>query len=86
MDLPHSNTETPVFCYTRIELATFRKKTSLLSLSIVDCLKDLNIGCHFPRLHRSSRGVKRNIIFLHPFVVVVDVVLPQAPEDDSQKR
>ena len=35
----------------------------------VDRLKDLNIGYHLPRRHRSSQGVKRKNIFLHSFIV-----------------
>ena len=46
-----------------------RTKTSLLSLSIVNRLKDLNIGYHLPRRHRSSRGVKRKKQNLHSFIV-----------------
>ena len=46
-----------------------RTKTSLLSLSIVDRLKDLNIGYHLPRRHRSSRDVKRKKQNLHSFIV-----------------
>ena len=46
-----------------------RTKTSLLSLSTVDRLKDLNIGYHLPRRHRSSRGVKRKKQNLHSFIV-----------------
>ena len=48
---------------------SLRKKTSLLNLSTVDRLKDLNIGYHIPRRHRSIRGVKRKIFFLHSFIV-----------------
>ena len=43
--------------------------TSFLSLSTVDCLKDLNIGYHLPCRHRSSRGVIRKNQNLHPFIV-----------------
>ena len=64
-----SNTQIPVCSYTRTELLSLRTKTSLLSLSTVDRLKDLNIGYHLPRRHRSSRGVKRKIFFLHSFIV-----------------
>ena len=60
MELPQSNTQIPVRSYTRTELLSFTTKTSLLSLSTVDRLKDLSIGYHLPRRHRSSRGVKRN--------------------------
>ena len=46
MELPQSNTQTPVYSYTRTELLSSRTKTSLLNLSTVDRLKDLNIGYH----------------------------------------
>ena len=46
MELPQSNTLIPVYSYTRTELLSLRTKTSLLSLSTVDRLKDLNIGYH----------------------------------------
>ena len=58
MDLPQSNTLTPRNSNTRTELLSLRTKTSLLSLSTVDRLKDLIIGYHLPRRHRSSRGVE----------------------------
>ena len=41
-----SITQTPVYSYTRTELLSLRMKTSLLSLSTVDHLKDLKIGYH----------------------------------------
>ena len=44
-------------------------KTSLLILSTVGPLKDLNIGYHLPRRHRSNRGVKRKKQNLHSFIV-----------------
>ena len=44
-------------------------KISLLSLSTVDCLKDLNIGYHLPRCHHLSRGVKSKKQSLHSFIV-----------------
>ena len=69
MVLPQSNTLLPVCSYTRTELLSLRTKTSLLSLSTVDRLKDLNIGYHLPRRHRSSRGVKRKKQNLHSFIV-----------------
>ena len=69
MELPQSNTQIPVYSYTRTELLSLRTKTSLLSLSTVDRLKDLNIGYHLPRRHRSSRGVKRKKQNLHSFIV-----------------
>ena len=69
MELPQSNTLLPVCSYTRTELLSLRTKTSLLSLSTVDRLKDLNIGYHLPRRHRSSNGVKRKKHNLHSFIV-----------------
>ena len=69
MDLPQSNTQTPDYSYTRTELLYLRTKTSLLSLSTVDRLKDLNIGYHLPRRHRSSRGVESKKQNLHSFIV-----------------
>ena len=69
MKLPQSNTQIPVCSYTRTELLSLRTKTSLLSLSTVDRLKDLNIGYHLPRRHRSSRGVKRKKHNLQSFIV-----------------
>ena len=69
MELPQSNTQTPVYSYTRTELLSLGTKTSLLSLSTVDRLKDLSIGYHLPRRHRSSQGVKRKKQNLHPFIV-----------------
>ena len=69
MELPQSNTQIPVYSYTRTELLSLRTKTSSLSLSTVDRLNDLNIGYHLPRRHRSSRGVKRKKQNLHSFIV-----------------
>ena len=69
MELPQSNTKIPVYSYTCTELLSLRRKTSLLSLSTVDRLKDLNIGYHLPRRHRSSRDVKRRKQNLHSFIV-----------------
>ena len=69
MELPQSNTLIPVYSYTRTELLSLRTKTSLLSLSTVDRLKDLNIGYHLPRRHRSSRGVKRKKQKFPSFIV-----------------
>ena len=69
MELPQSNTLLPVCSYTRTEFLSLRTKTSLLSLSTVDRLKDLNIGYHLPRRHRSSRGVERRKQNLHSFIV-----------------
>ena len=65
MELPQSNTQTPVHSYTRTELLSLRTKTSLLSLSTVDRLTDLSIGYRLPSRHRSSRGVKRKKQYLH---------------------
>ena len=69
MELPQSNTQTSVYSYTRTELLSLRTKTSILSLVTVDRLKDLNIGYHLPRRHRSSRGVERKKQHLHTFIV-----------------
>ena len=70
MELPRSNTQTTAYSYTRTELLPLRTNTSFLSLSTLDRLKDLNIGCHLPRRHRSSRGAKRKKQTVHPFIVV----------------
>ena len=69
MELPQSSTQTPVYSYTRTELLSLRTKTSLLSLSTVDRLKDMNIRYHPPRRHRSCRGVKRKKQNFHPLIV-----------------
>ena len=69
MELSQSNTQTPVYSYTSTELLSVRTKTSLPSLSTVDRLKDLNIGYHLPRRHRSSRGVKGKKHNLSSFIV-----------------
>ena len=69
MELPQYNTLLTVCSYTRTELLSLRTKTSLISLSTVDRLKDLNIGYHLPRRHRSSRCVKRKKQNLHSFIV-----------------
>ena len=70
MELPQSKPLLPVCSCTRTELLSLRTKTSLLSLSTVDRLKDLNIGYHLPRRHRSSRGVKgRDKIFIHSLLL-----------------
>ena len=69
MELPQSNTQRPVYSYTSTELLSLRTKTSLLSHSTVDRLKDLNIGCHLTRRHRSSQGVKRKKQNLYSFIV-----------------
>ena len=69
MDLPRSNTQTLVYSYTHTELLSIKMKTSLLNHFTVDRLKDLNIGYHLPRRHRSSRGVKRKKQNVHPFIV-----------------
>ena len=67
--LPQSSTQLPVCSYTSTELLSLRTKTSLLSLSTVDRLKDSNNGYHHPRRHRSSRGVKGKKLHLHSFIV-----------------
>ena len=60
---------TPVYSYTRTELLSLRTKTSLLSLSNVDRLKDLSIGYNLPLRHCSSRGVKRKKQNVRPLTV-----------------
>ena len=69
MELPQSNTQTPVYSYTITELLPLRMKASLPSLSTADRVKDINIGYHLPRRHRSSRDVKRKKQNVHPFIV-----------------
>ena len=69
MELPQSNTQTPVYSYMCTEILSLRTKISLLSLVTVDRLKDLNIGYHLSRCHRSSRGVRKKKKDLHPFIV-----------------
>ena len=70
MGLPQSNTQTPVNSHTCTELLSLRTKTSLLSLSTVDRLKELNIGYHLPCCDRSSRGVKgRNKMCTHSLLL-----------------
>ena len=71
MTLPISSVivYTQIYSFTRIELLSLRTKTSLLRLSTVDCLKDINIGYHLPSSHRSCRGVKRKKQNVHPFIV-----------------
>ena len=66
---PQSITQTLVYSYTRTELLSVRTKKSLLSLTTVNRVKDSNIGYHLPRRHRSSRGVERKKLNLHPFIV-----------------
>ena len=65
----HNLTLLPVCSYTRTELLSLRTKTSILSLSNVDRLKDLSIGYHLPCRHHSNRGVKRKKQNLHSFIV-----------------
>ena len=69
MELPQSNTQTPGYSYTRTELLSLRRKTSFLSLSTVDRHKDLNIGYHLSRRHRSSQGVKMKKQNVYPFII-----------------
>ena len=64
-----SNAQAQVYSYTRTELLSVRMKTSLLCLSTVNRLMDLDIGYHLPRRHRSSRGVKSKKQNVHPFIV-----------------
>ena len=69
MNLPQSNTKAPVYSYKHTELLSIRTKTSLLSLSTFDHLKDINIGYDLARRHRSSRGVKMKKQKVHPFII-----------------
>ena len=70
MELPQSNTQIPVHSSTRTELLSLRTKTSLLSHSTVDRLKDLNIGYHLPRRHRQVEVLKgRNQICIHSLLL-----------------
>ena len=69
MELSQSNTKIPVYSFIRTELLSFRTKKSLLSHSTVDRLKDLYIGYHLPRRHRSCRGVKGKKQNMHSFIV-----------------
>ena len=69
MELRQSNTQTPVYSYTRTELLSLGTKKSLLSLFTVDRLMDLNIEYHLPCRHRSSRVVERKKKYMHPFIV-----------------
>ena len=82
----HNLTLLSVCSYTRTELLSLRTKTSLLSLSTVDRLKDLNIGYHLPRSHRSSRGVKRKKQNLHSFIVASFNVQSVKGNDMACKR
>ena len=52
-----------------INASFIKTKTSLLSFSTVNRLKDLNIGSHLPRGHRSSRCVKGKKQNVHPIIV-----------------
>ena len=69
MEIRQPNIQTPVYSFTRTRLLSLRTNTSLLSLSTVDRLKNLNIGYHLPRRHRSSQSIKRLKQNLHPFIV-----------------
>ena len=71
MVLQKSIIQTSVYSYTRTELLSLRTKTSLLSLSTVNRLKDFNIGYHLQCRHRSSRGVKRKKQNVHQFIVAL---------------
>ena len=86
MELPQSNTQTPVYSYMRIDLPSLRTKTSLLSLSTVDRLKDLSIGYHLPCRHRSSRGVERKKQNVHPFIVASFSAQSVKANDMASKR
>ena len=86
MELPQSNAQTPVYSCTSTELLSLRTNTSLLSLSTVVRLKDLNIGYHLPRRHRSSRGVKRKKQNVHPFIVASFIAQSVMGNDMACKR
>ena len=58
-----------LFASARLLSIPYLLVKSLLSLSTVDRLKDLNIGYHLPRRHRSSRGVKRKKTKFPSFIV-----------------
>ena len=70
MDLPQSNTQTPVYSYLSTELISLRTKTYFICHSTVNRLRDLNIGYHVPRRHHSSVGAKRKKQNVHSFIVV----------------
>ena len=62
MEPPQSNTQIPVYTYTRTELLSLRTTTSLLSLSTVDRLKDLNIGYHLPHIEHIGRLARMSVL------------------------
>ena len=86
MELPQSNTQTSVYYCTRTEFLSLRTKISLLSLSTVDCLKDLNIVYHLSHRHRSCRGVRRKKQDVHPFIVASFNALSVKGKDVVCKR
>ena len=86
MELPQSNTEIPVYSYTRTELLSLGTKTSLLSLFTVDRLKHLNIGYHHPHRHRFRRRVKRKKQNVHPFIAASFNAQPVNGNDMVCKR
>ena len=63
-------TQTPVYSYTRTELLSLGTNTSLISLSAIDRLKDLNTGYHLPRINRTSRCVEMMKPNLHSFILL----------------
>ena len=54
--------------------------------STVDRLKDLNIGYHLPRRHRSSRGVERKKQNVHPLIVASPNVQSEKGNDMACRR
>ena len=86
MELPQSNTQTPYYFYMRTDLPSLRTMTSLLSLSTVDRLKDLNIGYHLSRRRRSSQGVKRKKPNFHSFIVASFNAQSMKGNDMTRKR
>ena len=55
--------------YKSTELLSLRTKTSLLSHSAIDRLRDLKVRYHLPRRQRSRRCAKRKKQNVHPFIV-----------------
>ena len=73
MELQQSCNQTPVYSYSSTDLLSIRTKTSILSVSSADRLKDLNIGYRLPRRsirsNRSIRGANRKKQDVQPFIV-----------------
>ena len=69
MGVPQHNSQTPDHSNTPTVFLSLRTKKSMLCLSIVERLKDLNIGYDHPLRQRSSRGSRRKKHNVHPFIV-----------------